>query len=266
MNSGSQSPIGGVQSQEADLQNPGANAGNGMPGLSSTVQGAKESAANLAGQAKQYAGDMTLRAKDKGRSMFEQQKDVAADQLENVADALRRTSGELQQSTNPQVARYIDMSADQLENFGNRLRNKNLDSLLNDTQNLARRHPGAFLAGTMAAGFIIARFLKSSSDRHFAASSQTGAQQVGTIPVQGTYPVSNSSLSPSTEVIGGATPHLAGTSTDTAGAMSGDLDISSNGDRSSPATPNATSSDTIDTGAASQSRRNNQGGNFYGDR
>lgn len=268
MNTGSQSPMtGGMQSNGATPQYSSSDAGNGMPGLSSTVQSAKDTAANLAGQAKQYAGDMTIRAKDKSRSMFEQQKEAAVGQLDTVAQALHRTAEELQQSANPQVAQYIDMAATKIESLGGRLREKDLDTLLNDTQNLARRNPGIFLAGTVAAGFLIARFLKSSSERHLSLPAPDRSATVGTMPGSGTYAGSQTNTAPSPGGSSGQTQHVAGTSTDTAGAMTGDLDVSSTGDKSSPVTPAATSATITDgSNSTSSSRRTNQGGNFHGDR
>lgn len=268
MNTGSQPQTsGGMQSLGTDSNYSASDADKSMSGLSSTVQGAKDTAANLAGQARQYAGDMTVRAKDKGRSMFEQQKDAAVGQLDNVADALRRTASELQQSTSPQVAQYIDMAADQLETLGSRLREKDLDTLISDTQNLARRNPGIFLAGTMAAGFVLARFLKSSSERRLALPAPTQDSHVGTVPVPGTYPTSSTTMGSGEVSTSGPAQHVAGTSTDTAGAMTGDLDISPTGDSSTPLTPAATSTGSSESDSSSTlTRRNNQGGNFYGDR
>jgi hypothetical protein len=139
--------------------------GSGMSGKAFTADSVRESGARIASEARQYAGDMAIRAKEKGRSMFEQQKDSAAEQVSSVAHAFRSTADHLQGDGQAQVARYVGLVADQMESFGGRLREKDLDSLIHDAQNLARRSPGAVFAGTVVAGFLLARFLKSSSDR-----------------------------------------------------------------------------------------------------
>jgi hypothetical protein len=139
--------------------------GGGMSGKSLTTDSIKESGTRLATEAKQYAGDMANRAKEKGRSMFEQQKESAVGQVSSVANAFRGTADQLQGEGQAQVARYITLAADQLESLSSRLRQKDLDSIINDAQNLARRSPGAFLVGTVVTGFLLARFLKSSSER-----------------------------------------------------------------------------------------------------
>lgn len=131
----------------------------------STRDRLRESTADMAATAKNYAGDMASRAKDKGRTMFEQQKESALGQVGSVAQAIRSTATNLQGEGQDQTARYVQMIADQLESIGGRLRDKDLDTLVQDAQNLARRSPGTFIAGSVVAGFLLARFFKSSSER-----------------------------------------------------------------------------------------------------
>jgi hypothetical protein len=140
----------------------GVNSGSMAGKASKTV---KESGARIADEARQYAGDMANLAKEKSRSAFQHQKEAAVGQVDSVAHALRSTADRMQGEGQAQAGRYIGMAADHLESFGSRLREKDLDTLIDDTQNLARRAPGAFFAGTVVAGFLLARFLKSSSDR-----------------------------------------------------------------------------------------------------
>lgn len=127
----------------------------------------KGSTADMASTARQYAGDMASRAKEKGRSMFEEQKDSALGQVGSVAHAIRNTANNLQGEGQDQTARYVQMIADQLESLGGRLREKDLDTLVRDAESYARRSPGTFLVGSAVAGFLLARFLKSSSERQY---------------------------------------------------------------------------------------------------
>jgi hypothetical protein len=131
----------------------------------SAIDGIKQSGSALASDAKQYAGDLANRAKEKGRTLFEQQKETAVGQVGSVANAIRSTATNLQGEGQDTTARYVNMIADQLENLGGKLREKNLDNLVTDFQGYARRSPGTFLVGSVVAGFFLARFLKSSSER-----------------------------------------------------------------------------------------------------
>lgn len=180
---------GPTEHRRDDMQAAGTGAATGMPttgstsaasgtmgtgsagtaGTSSTYGSTRdrlrESTAGMTSTAKQYAGDMASRAKDKSRSMFEQQKVSALGQVGSVAQAIRSTASNLQGEGQDQTARYVNMIADQLESIGGRLRDKDLDTLVEDAQNLARRAPGTFIVGSVVAGFLLARFLKSSSER-----------------------------------------------------------------------------------------------------
>lgn len=114
-------------------------------------------------KAKQQAADMAQRAKAQGRDMLSGQKDRAAGQVDSVARALRNTADQLGREDQSETGRYIGYAAEHLESFGQRLRDKDIDGLLHDAQDIARRSPMAFFAGSVAAGFLLARFLKSSS-------------------------------------------------------------------------------------------------------
>ena len=136
-----------------------------------------ESTSGMASTARNYAGDMASRAKDKGRTMFEQQKESALGQVGSVAQAIRSTASNLQGEGQDQTARYVQMIADQLESLGGRLRDKDLDTLVQDAQNLARRSPGTFIVGSVVAGFLLARFFKSSSERQVGYGGYADDQQ-----------------------------------------------------------------------------------------
>jgi hypothetical protein len=148
--------------------------GGGLLGTGLSADAVKETGARVASEAKQYAGDMANKAKEKGRTMFDQQKETAVGQVDSVARAFRNTADHLQGEGQAQVGRYIAMAADQIEAFGSRLRQKDLDTLIDDAQNMARRSPGVFLAGSIVAGFLVARFLKSSSENQYLASGGGG--------------------------------------------------------------------------------------------
>lgn len=105
------------------------------------------------------------RATDQGKSMLARRKDEAARRVESVADALRGTARELDSSQQSGTGRYVDYAAERLQTLGHQLRHKDVDSLIHDAQDLGRRAPGAFFAGSVVTGFLLARFLKASSER-----------------------------------------------------------------------------------------------------
>lgn len=146
-----------------------------------TVGGSSDTAQSIAEskqQAKQTAADMAARAKEQGRQIFSGQKDKATGQMESVARALRSTAEQLSNEDQSQTAQYVGFAAEQLESFGQRLREKDLDTLISDAQDTARRSPTAFFAGSVVAGFLLARFLKSSAERRADPDRYSGQNRM----------------------------------------------------------------------------------------
>ncbi|HZW14146.1 MAG TPA: hypothetical protein VFF81_13265 [Noviherbaspirillum sp.] len=127
-------------------------------------------------ETKRAAQDLAGRAKEQGRSAIEQQKHTAAEQVDSVAHAFRRAASQLQQDEQSSAGQYVDSAAQRLESFAQQLRQKDLDSMLRDVEDLGRRSPVTLFAGSLAAGFLISRFLKSSRQsrhEHQASGSMT---------------------------------------------------------------------------------------------
>lgn len=159
----------------------GSTIGTGMSGSSATggtdtqeqsdtLQEAKEAGKRLAGEAKQATRDMAETAKEKGRSLFDKQKESAATQVNSAASAFRSTARHLEEEGQSQTGHYVSMVADKLESFGGQLRGKNLDALVRDAEDIGRRSPGVFFAGSVIAGFLLSRFLKSSAEHRHQSS------------------------------------------------------------------------------------------------
>jgi hypothetical protein len=114
---------------------------------------------------RQEASGLASRATERGKSMLARRKDAAARQVDSVADALRGTARQLEGDEQETAGRYAGYAADRLQSLGRRLRDRDVDTLIRDAQDLGRRAPGAFFAGSVVAGFLMARFMKASSQR-----------------------------------------------------------------------------------------------------
>lgn len=159
---GSSALTGGLPAGGEGMHTGSTTTGSGTAHMRDSL---KAGTAGMADSARHYAGDMASRAKEKGRSLFEQQKQTALGQVSSVAGAIRSTAHNLEGEGQGQTAHYVQLLADQLESLGGRLRQKDLDTLVRDAESIARRSPGTFLAGSVAVGFLLARFLKSSAER-----------------------------------------------------------------------------------------------------
>ena len=143
----------------------GSGSGSGMPGRTDSASDMKDTSKKAVDEAKNYTRDMAGQAKEQGKSMLEQQKGSAVEQVDSAAHAFRTTAQQLQGEGQSQASRYVDMFAEQLESISGQLRHKNMDTLIRDAEDFGRRSPGVFLAGSVVAGFLLSRFLKSSAER-----------------------------------------------------------------------------------------------------
>jgi hypothetical protein len=102
-------------------------------------------------------------AKDTAEAKLNEQKDSAASDLGNFAQALRRAAGETGAERQPGVGRVAQLAADSLERLSGTLRNKDLNGLVREVESFARHQPVAFFGAAVATGFLAIRFVKSSS-------------------------------------------------------------------------------------------------------
>lgn len=130
----------------------------------------REQASQIKEDTKQKAQGFIEEQQQKAQGMLEEQKQKGSEHLGKLADALHQTSSNLQQNNEEQVARYAEMAADGLQRLSSSLREQDVNSLLRQTENLARRQPAVFVGGAVALGFMLSRFLKSSQEHEENAS------------------------------------------------------------------------------------------------
>jgi hypothetical protein len=151
-----------VSSQSQGTQNQDSQSGDLKQVGREIADEAKSAVSNAATEVKSQVSDMTHSAQEQANSFLGEQKDVAASRIEGVAEALRSAGQELAGRDEGQLAQYTDSLAGQLDNFSNTLRDREIGSLLDDAKQLAHRQPELFVAGMLAAGFVLGRFFKSS--------------------------------------------------------------------------------------------------------
>jgi hypothetical protein len=123
------------------------------------------------------------------------QKDRATDGIGSVAQAVRQTTQHLREQRHDTIARYVDEAANQLERFSQRLREKDVNEMMRDAQQFARRRPAVFIGSAFALGVIGARFLKSSRERQandrITPTYGSASGTYGTTPAAGVRPGSD---------------------------------------------------------------------------
>jgi hypothetical protein len=119
-----------------------------------------ESPDNITSQAKNRAADLKERIKQEGAQRVDKTKRTAADQIEQIADAIDSAGAQLDESQ-PTLANYASQLANGIGGLATRLREDSVEDLYRDARELAHRHPGMFLLGSAALGLAVARFMKS---------------------------------------------------------------------------------------------------------
>jgi hypothetical protein len=93
-------------------------------------------------------------------ALNETQHSTAAD-IHDFAAALKDAAHSLDRRG--PAGRVAEQAADSLERLSGKLRSKDFDGLVHDVEAFARSQPAVFLGMAVAAGFLAARFLKSSN-------------------------------------------------------------------------------------------------------
>ena len=144
---------------------------------------AKEEAANVAGTAAEQARTVIGDAKQQVTSQMNDQATTGRDKL---SETLRTLGDDLQQMAQGQgsgegmaadLAREV---SDRIRTFGSHLENREPTQLLDDARDFARRRPGTFLLGALAAGVVAGRMFRATADGAAAASLAEGGGRTGT--------------------------------------------------------------------------------------
>ncbi len=133
-----------------------------MEGTRASEQ-AKQQSQQALQQTQQKATQAADQVRQKAKSQLATQKERAAGTLESVAQALHQTGQQLREQDQGSIGQYADEAADRVERFSGHLRERNVDQLVGQAEDFARRQPALFVGGAFALGLLGARFLKSSS-------------------------------------------------------------------------------------------------------
>jgi hypothetical protein len=129
----------------------------------SLTQGIKEAAQTTTRAVKARASEFTTDVGHGLNRVLEQQKARGADTIRGLARAINAAAAEMQREA-PLVARGTSaMLPARWKASREALRGANVNDLVRAASELARSQPMLFLGGAVAAGFVLARFLKSGA-------------------------------------------------------------------------------------------------------
>lgn len=152
-----------------------------------TAGTAAEESRHVAGVAKEQAQQVADEARHQARGLLDeamsQVDEQSRTQRDRLVGALQTFSDDLDQMASQggrpgmatDVARQV---ADQARRFGNRIDGREPSELLDEVRSFARRRPGTFLLGALAAGVVAGRLTRGAKDAQAndGRSANRGAQ------------------------------------------------------------------------------------------
>lgn len=126
--------------------------------------------------------------KEQGAEQYENLRDLATDQIDSLVEGAQSAAKALEGKDTLGLAGYLGELATGLGTFAEQVRDKSAEDLLHQGAQLARDNPALFLAGSVAIGFGLSRFLR--------ASASHGSANPGPAPDTATPP--QQALSPTT--------------------------------------------------------------------
>lgn len=146
---------------EAGTMEAGSGAGAARDTMGQTAADLRDKFASQTGSVKEGIADIRNAVEQGARAMVEDKKAAGAEQLSGLARAINHTADELQNEL-PQAAGYVRQAAAKIDSVSTMLRERNVEELLHEANNFARTNAVTFFGMSLAAGFALARFLKSS--------------------------------------------------------------------------------------------------------
>lgn len=118
----------------------------------------KNAGAELANTTRQLADEV----KQRGATLWQNQRRAAADEVSQMVQALRQTAHELGTDERSTTAQLAERAANSLDYVATTLRDRDLGELVAPVRDYARRHPGLFFGGSVALGLVLTQMLKGS--------------------------------------------------------------------------------------------------------
>jgi hypothetical protein len=109
------------------------------------------------------AGALLGEARQKSSEQYEHYRDSAAEQLDSLKEGAQSAATALEGHDSLGLSRYLSEAAECVGKFAEQVRHESAESLLQRGAQLARGNPAAFLAGSVAVGFALSRFLRASA-------------------------------------------------------------------------------------------------------
>lgn len=163
------------QDSNASTDDRSANVGGSIEELGSAT-------ADLGKQAQEQVVNLTQQVRQQATDQLTSQKERAVDTLETLSLLLHQAGEHAQQQDKALLASYVDKAAQQVGTFSESIAQQDVAQIVQTTKDFARREPMLFVGGALAAGFLGARFLRSSAQQDQPTDQQQATNGSGQYP------------------------------------------------------------------------------------
>jgi hypothetical protein len=176
---------------------------------------AKEQAQNVAAEAQQQAADLVGEARRQLEDQSRSQLDRLVGSLKELADDLERMArGEGAGSGMAQT--LVTEVSDRARSISSQVQGREPAEVLDQVRGFARRKPGTFLLGALAAGVVAGRFARGAKEAKSSSGGPTSGSTSGSVTTTQT-PIPSAADTTGTGTA--AADPLAGTGTPTGGTV-----------------------------------------------
>jgi ElaB/YqjD/DUF883 family membrane-anchored ribosome-binding protein len=155
-----QEPSGQYTAENAELD---TESGSGVSNPGSRAARVKDQISEFAENAKSQASAALQPIANNARSMAEEQKSRGAARMGDIAQALHSAADQMAEEV-PFASDYVHSAATRLEETSRMLRERSVEDLAQMAVEFAEERPLLYVSGALAAGFLVARLLRSSAD------------------------------------------------------------------------------------------------------
>jgi hypothetical protein len=171
---------GGDSAADASVKDKAADSAEaGKQAVTEVAQTAAGHAKEIVGEAQSQARNLVGEARDQLRSHAADQHRNAVSNLRSLGDELRSMAGSGEQ--NGVATDLVSQAADRTHGVAAWLCDRQPEDLLDELRRFARRRPGAFLVGALAAGVVAGRLTRGAVAAHSddPAGDGTGIDRTG---------------------------------------------------------------------------------------
>lgn len=180
--------------ENRDNQQPGASQGAAGGQTGPEWDALKGDVADVAGAAMEQGRHFLDSAREQATGYVDQRKDHIAQAVVDWANTLRESGNSFE--SQPSIRAVVESAAGGLEQLADNIREQNLSDILGGVEDLVRRRPAAAAVATMAAGFVLSRFVKASLNGQRGVGQGGVAQRGGQAGFPGRSPSQGAAAAP----------------------------------------------------------------------